>query len=123
MMVEDDLEKFLKEELKGTKVKKRVTRYLDIEGYDRFQIDIVLDDKIAIEFKSSFDQREIQRGIGQALLNLLFYDESWLAVPSRAVQLLRPLLEKVRLETLKVLDYENLELYEFINGKVTSHLL
>lgn len=123
MMVEDNLASFFKEELKGTNVKKRVTKYLDVEGYDRFLIDIVLDDKIAIEFKSGFDQQEIQRGIGQALLNLLLYDESWLAVPNRAVQLLKPLLEKIKCESLKVLDHDNLELYEFANGKVTSHLL
>lgn len=87
------------------------------------EIDFVLGERIAVEVKSGFDMKSILEGIGQAILNLQFYDESWLAVPFRAIEIVKPVLETLKLEPLKVLDWENKELYEIKDGKVTSHRL
>jgi len=114
----------LKDFFKPAKVKTNVIHpLLNTQWHDKQEIDLVLDETIALEVKSGFSMRSILEGIGQAILNLRFYDESWLAVPFRAVEIAKPILETLKLESLKVLDWENMELYETTDGKVISHRL
>ena len=96
------------------------------EWHDRMEIDLKIrkaNIEIPIEVKSRFDANSIQRGIGQALLYLIFYDETWLAVPFRAIELLEEILRKTQLQKFKVLDWENKELYEYRDGKVIANKL
>lgn len=94
------------------------------QWYDKIEIDLVLDNKIAIEIKRSHFTDPVQTGIGQAIIYLLFFEESWLAVPNIAIEILKPILSILKLNSFKVLDWENMELYETTkDGKVTSHKL
>jgi hypothetical protein len=114
----------LTEFFKPAKVKINVIRQLhNTQWHDRQEIDMVLGETVAIEVKSDFAMRSVLEGVGQAILNLLFYSESWLAIPYRAVEIAKPILEMLKLESLRVLDWENMELYEIKEGKVVSHKL
>jgi len=123
MRVEDELASAL--ERKGMSCQVRIEKRFpfSIQHYDKIQVDVVLDDKIAVEFKQDFNTDSIQTGIGQTILYLYFYEESWLAVPNIAMEILKPIMEKIGLEAFKVLDWENMELYEMRDGQVVSHKL
>jgi len=122
-MNEYDLAKFFREEL-HMKADAVVTRYLtNIENYPNVRVDIVLrneEHEIAIEHKESWGINEIERGIGQALINLHIFQESWLSVPEKALELVIPILKMMNIESnkFKILDWENMRLYELKNGKV-----
>lgn len=122
-----ELASFFREELPHTKVKVDEVRHLvDVANYRSVRIDIVLKNKeheIAIEHKESDDITGIERGIGQALINLLIFQESWLAVPERALDLLIPILKRVNIESFRILDWENMELHSLKNGKAVSSRL
>jgi len=93
----------------------------DIEWHSYVEIDLMIkkgDIEIPIEVKSTFKPSSIQKGIGQALSYLIFYEESWLAIPYRAVGLVETILRKTKLQNFKVLDWENKVLYEYHDGKV-----
>ena len=80
------------------------------ERYYYVEIDLVIQKgniKIPIEVKSSWSTDSIHKGIGQALSYLIFYDESWLAVPHIAIKLLTRILKTIRLQKLKIFDWEN----------------
>ena len=123
MNVEDELAAFFR--AKGIRCSVRVEKRFSpsFPHYDKIQVDVVLDDKIAVEFKPKFNTDSIQTGIGQAILYRCFYEESWLAVPNIAMEILKPLMEKIGLEAFKVLDWENMELYEIKDGQVVSNKL
>jgi len=114
-------------EVLGLKAKVNQNVYLkgvDSDFYSYVKVDVILgDNEIAIEHKEWRDLTDIQRGIGQSLMNLLSFKESWLSVPNKALELLKPLLEKLKIKSFKVLDWENMELYEFKDGKIISHRL
>ena len=119
---------FFKSTISSTKVRINVIHHLrDTQWHDKQEIDIVLGEKgetIAIEVKSDFAMRRILEGIGQAILNLrLGYNESWLAIPYEGIEIAKPILEILKLESLKVLDWENMELYEMKEENVVSHKL
>jgi len=119
---------FFKSTIPSTKVRINVIHDLrDTKWHDKQEIDMVLGEKgetIAIEVKSDFAMRRILEGIGQAILNLrLDYNESWLAIPYEGIEIAKPLLEILKLESLKVLDWENMELYEMKEGNVVLHKL
>jgi hypothetical protein len=122
-MNEYELAKFFREEL-HMNVDVTATRYLaDIANYQNVRVDIVLKNKeqeIAIEHKESGGISEIERGIGQALINLLIFQESWLSVPEKALDLVIPVLKKMNIESFRILDWENMQLYELKNGKVVA---
>ena len=114
----------LRDFFEPTKIKINVVHPLPYtQWHDKQEIDLVLDERIAVEVKSDFTMKSILQGIGQAILNLRFYGESWLAVPFRAVEITSPILETVKIESLKVLDWENMELYEVKEEKVISRKL
>lgn len=122
-MNEYELAKFFREELHmNTDVD--VTRYLaDIVNYQNVRVDIVLkneEQEIAIEHKELWGIGEIERGIGQAFINLLIFQESWLSVPEKALDLVIPVLKKTNIESFRILDWENMRLYELKNGKVVA---
>jgi hypothetical protein len=122
-MNEYELANFFREEL-HMNADVDVTRYLaDIANYQNVRVDIVLkneEQEIAIEHKESGSIGEIERGIGQALINLLIFQESWLSVPEKALDLVIPVLKKVNIESFRILDWENMQLYELKNGKVVA---
>ena len=117
-----ELAKFFREELHiNTDVD--VTRYLtDLANYQNVRADIVLKNKkqIAIEHKESGSIAEIEKGIGQALLNLLIFQESWLSVPEKALELVIPILKMVNIESFRILDWENMQLHELKNSEVVA---
>jgi hypothetical protein len=122
-MKEYELAKFFRKELHmNTDV--NAMRYLvNIANYQNVKVDIVLKNEkqeIAIEHKESWGIGEIERGIGQALINLLIFQESWLSVPEKALDLVIPLLKKMNLESFRILDWENMQLYELKNGEVVA---
>ena len=121
-MNEYELAKFFREEL-HIKTDVIVTRYLaNIASYQNIRVDIVLknEQEIAIEHKESWGIVEIERGIGQTLINLLIFNESWLSVPEKALDLVIPILKKLNIKKFKILDWENLKLYELKNGEVVA---
>jgi hypothetical protein len=122
-MNEYELANFFREEL-HMKTNVEVTRYLiNVANYQNIRVDIVLkneEQEIAIEHKGSWDIEEIERGIGQALINLLIFKESWLSVPEKALDLVIPVLKKMNMESFRILDWENLELYELKNGEMVA---
>jgi len=122
-MNEYELAKFFREEL-HIKTDVDVTRYLtNVANYQNIRVDIVLKSEeqgIAIEHKESWGITEIERGIGQALINLLIFEESWLSVPEKALDLVIPVLKKLNIGSFKILDWENLKLYELKNGEVVA---
>jgi len=122
-MNEYELAKFFREEL-HIKTDVDVTRYLtNVANYQNIRVDIVLkneEQEIAIEHKESWGIGEIERGIGQALINLLIFKESWLSVPEKALDLVIPVLKKLNIASFRTLDWENLELYELKNGEVVA---
>lgn len=91
-----------------------VTRYLtNVANYQNIRVDIVLkneEQEIAIEHKESWGIGEIERGIGQALISLLVFKESWLSVPEKALNLVIPVLKKLNIESFRIIDWEKLEL-------------
>ena len=118
-----ELAKFFREELHmNTDVD--VTRYLaDIANYQNVRVDVVLkneEQEIAIEHKESGGIGEIERGIGQALINLLIFQESWLSVPEKALDLVIPVLKRMNIKAFRILDWENMQLDELKNGAVVS---
>ena len=128
-MNEYELAKFFREELHintDVDVTKHltVTRYpSNITNYQSVRVDIVLKNKeheIAIEHKETWGIVEIERGIGQALINLLIYQESWLSIPERALELVNPILKMINIESFRILDWENMRLYELKNGEVVA---
>lgn len=125
MVTQIEITNELKDFFKPTKVQTNVIHHLrDTQWHDKQEIDVVLDETIAIEVKSDFAMRRILEGIGQAILNLqLGYIESWLAIPHRAVEIAKPILKFLKIESLKVLDWENMELYEMKGGNVVSQKL
>ena len=118
-----ELAKFFREEL-HMNADVDVTRYLaDIPNYQNVRVDIVLkneEQEIAIEHKESWGIGEIERGIGQALISLLIFQESWLSIPEKALELVIPVLKKINLESFRILDWENMQLYELKNGEVMA---
>jgi len=103
-----------------------VTRYIAVANYQKVIVDIVLKnekDEISIEHKELRDISEIEKGIGQALINLLVFRESWLSVPERALELMIPILKRLNIESFRVLDWENMQLHELKNGKVVAKRL
>jgi len=118
-----ELAKFFREEL-HMNADVDVTRYLaDIPNYQNVRVDIVLkneEQEIAIEHKESWGIAEIERGIGQALISLLIFQESWLSIPEKALELVIPVLKKINLESFRILDWENMQLYELKNGEVMA---
>ena len=121
----NDLESYFKEMGLETQ-KNKYSDFKFAEWHDRIEIDLKIkraNIEIPIEVKSRSDINSIQRGIGQALLYLIFYDESWLAVPFHAVEVLEEFLRKTRLQKFKVLDWENKVLYEYSDGKVVGNRL
>jgi len=122
-MNEYELANFFREEL-HMNADADVTRYLaDIANYQNVRVDIVLKNEkqeIAIEHKESWGIGEIERGIGQALINLLIFQESWLSVPEKALDLVIPVLKKMNIESFRILDWENMQLYELKNGEVVA---
>ena len=118
-----ELAKFFREELKMNP-DVDVTRYLvNISNYPYVRVDIVLkneEHEIAIEHKESWSISKIEKGIGQALINLLIFQESWLSVPERALELVIPVLKKVNIESFRILDWENMQLYELKNGEAVA---
>jgi len=122
-MNEYELAKFFREEL-HMNATVDVTRYLtDIVNYQNVRVDIVLkneEQEIAIEHKESWGIGEIERGIGQAFINLLIFRESWLSVPEKALDLVIPVLKKMNIESFRILDWENVQLYELKDGKVVA---
>lgn len=121
----NELKDFFKSTISSTKVRTNFYHPLpDMQWHDRQEIDMALDETIAIEVKSDFDKRLIFEGIGQAILNLrLGYSESWLAIPYEGIEIAKPILEILKLESLKVLDWKNMELYEMQEGNLVSHKL
>lgn len=127
--VVDELEIFFKAQ--GLETKRSEYRYyheerIIIDGYHYVEIDLVIKRdgiEIPIEVKASFDTDSIHKGIGQALSYLIFYEESWLAVPPRAIDLLKQILQQVRLDRFKVFDWQNKILYEYHNGKIVVNEL
>ena len=122
-MNEYELANFFREEL-HMNADADVTRYLaDIANYQNVRVDIVLKNEkqeIAIEHKESWGIGEIERGIGQALINLLIFQESWLSAPEKALDLVIPVLKKMNIESFRILDWENMQLYELKNGEVVA---
>lgn len=117
-----ELAKFFREEL-HLNANVDVTKYIVIASYQKVIIDIVLKNKeheIAIEHKELGDISEIEKGIGQALINLLIFQESWLSVPEKALELVIPILKRVNVESFRILDWENMQLHELKNGKVVA---
>ena len=118
-----EIAKFFREEL-HMDMEVDVTRYLvNIANYQNVRVDIVLkngEHEIAIAHKESWGIRKIERGIGQALIYLLIFQESWLSVPENALGLLIPILKKMNIESFRILDWENMRLYELKNGKVVA---
>lgn len=98
----------------------------DIEWHSYVEIDLMIrkgDKEIPIEVKANFKPSSIQKGIGQALSYLIFFKESWLAIPYRAVGLMETILRKTKLQNFRVLDWENKVLYEHYDGKVIGNKL
>ena len=117
-----ELAKFFREEL-HMKADINVTRYLvNVPNYQKVIVDIVLRNEtdIAIEHKELPDIGEIEKGIGQALINLLIFQESWLSIPEKALDLVKPVLKKVNIESFRILDWENMQLHELKNGEVVT---
>lgn len=117
-----ELAKFFREEL-HLNANVDVTKYIVIASYQKVIVDIVLKNKeheIAIEHKELGDISEIEKGIGQALINLLIFQESWLSVPEKALELVIPILKRVNVESFRILDWENMQLHELKNGKVVA---
>lgn len=117
-----ELAKFFREEL-HLNANVDVTKYIVIASYQKVIVDIVLKNKeheIAIEHKELGDISEIEKGIGQALINLLIFQESWLSVPEKTVELVIPILKKLNIESFRILDWENMQLHELKNGKVVA---
>ncbi len=119
-MNQHELAKFFREEL-HMNADADVTRYLiNISNYQNVRVDIVLkneEQEIAIEHKESWGIGEIERGVGQALISLLIFEESWLSVPEKALELLIPVLKKMNIKSFRILDWENMQLYELKNGE------
>lgn len=113
----------------GLKTAKNVhNNYSDMgffpERYYYVEIDLVIhkdDIEIPIEVKSRWNTDSIHKGIGQALSYLIFYDESWLAVPQVAIKLLTRILKTIKLQNLKIFDWQNKVLYEYNNGEVIGN--
>jgi hypothetical protein len=121
-MNEYELAEFFREEL-HMKTDVVVTKYILFADNQKVIVDIVLkneEHEIVIEHKGSGDIVEIERGIGQALINLLIYKESWLSVPEHALKLAIPILERINVEAFRILDWENMQLYELKNGKAVA---
>jgi len=98
----------------------------DIEWHFYVEIDLMIrkgDIEIPIEVKSNFKSSSIQKGIGQALSYLIFFDESWLAIPYQGVRLVETILRKTKLQKFKGFDWENKVLYEYYDGKVVGNKL
>ena len=118
-----ELAKFFREEL-HMNADVDVTRYLaDIPNYQNVRVDIVLkneEQEIAIEHKESWSIGEIEKGIGQALISLLIFPESWLSVPEKALELVIPVLKKMNIKSFRILDWENMQLYELKNGEAVA---
>lgn len=125
MVTQIEIVNELKDFFKPTKVRTNVIHHLhDTQWHDKQEIDMILGETIAIEVKSDFAMRRVLEGIGQAILNLqLGYTESWLAIPPEAVEIAKPILEFLKIESLKVLDWESMKLYEIKSGNVVSHEL
>lgn len=119
-----ELAKFFREELPHKKTDVDVTRYfVNITNYQNVRADIVLKNKeheIAIEHKELGDIGEIEKGIGQALISLLIFQESWLSVPEKALELVIPILKMINMGSFRILDWENMRLYELKDGKVAA---
>jgi hypothetical protein len=122
-MNEYELAKFFREELRMN-ANVDVTRYLaDIANYQNVRVDIVLkneEQEIAIEHKETGSIGEIERGIGQALINILIFQESWLSVPEKALDLVIPVLKKMNVKSFRILDWENMQLYELKNDEIVT---
>lgn len=117
-----ELAEYFREEL-NMKTDVNVTKYLLIANNQKVIVDIVLkneEHEIAIEHKELGDVGEIEKGIGQALISLLIFKESWLSVPERTLELVKTILEKINIEPFRILDWENMQLYELQNGKVVA---
>ena len=94
--------------------------------YEYVEVDLIIQKngiKIPIEVKAWWDTDSIHKGIGQALSYLIFYDESWLAVPHIATKLLTQILKKIKLQNFKIFDWQNKVLYEYHQGEVTGNKL
>ena len=94
--------------------------------YEYVEVDLVIRKngvEIPIEVKCWWDTDSIHKGIGQALSNLIFYDESWLAVPYIATKLLTQILKTIKLPEFKVFDWQNKVLYEHRDGEVIGNKL
>lgn len=126
--VVNELENFFK--ALGLETKRSEYRYYHekrvIEGQYYVEIDLVIKRngiEIPIEVKASYDTDSIHKGIGQALSYLIFYEESWLAVPLHAIDLLKQILQQIKLDRFKVFDWQNKVLYEYHNGKIVANEL
>ena len=98
-------------EKKGFKVETEVHRYFP--NSDRFlRIDMVLNNRIAIEVKTSLEMTPLVEGIGKAVLYLQFFEESWLSVPSNAMEVIQPALNILGSLPFRVLDFQTIELHE-----------
>ena len=98
-------------ERNGVKVETEVHRYFP--NSDRFlRIDMVLNNRIAIEVKTSLEMTPLVEGIGKAVLYLQFFKESWLCVPSNVMEVIQPALNILGGLPFRVLDFQTLELHE-----------
>jgi hypothetical protein len=119
------LAEFFRDEL-HMKADINVTKYLvNIPNYQKVIVDIVLknETEIAIEHKELPDIGQIEKGIGQALINLLIFPESWLSVPEKALELAIPILKKVNNRNFRIFDWDNIQLHELRNGEVVAYKL
>ena len=129
IQIVNDLEKYFKSI--GFKTERSKYNYYIQKGilagmYEYVEVDLVIRKngvKIPIEVKSWWDTDSVHKGIGQALSNLIFYDESWLAVPYVATKLLTQILKKIKLQEFKVFDWQNKVLYEYRDGEVVGNKL
>ena len=95
----------------GRVVETEVQRYFP--NSERFvRADFVLNHEIAVEVKTNVDMTPLAEGIGKAILYLQFFKESWLAVPTVAMEVVLPTLGILKSLPFRVLDWEKLELYE-----------
>ena len=106
-------------EKKGFKAETEVQRYFP--NSNRYlRVDLVLDGRIAIEVKTSSEMDRLVEGIGKVVLYLHYFEESWLAVPSIVMDVIRPALQILGSLPIKVLDLQRLELYEKTENEIRS---
>jgi hypothetical protein len=125
----DELEKYFRSI--GLKTERNKHNYYYDKGFKPLihsyvEVDLVIQKdniKIPIEVKTQVNTDSIYKGIGQALSNLIFYDESWLAIPDNAIELLTHILKKIKFSNLKIFDWENKVLYGYENGEVIGNKL